>query len=325
MTESSFPVVGQDLTDAAWGQTVGATSNGVLDDWGSPYAIVVNTNDTVTIKRSTRSGFARAVVSGFGHQMDADVTLSVPAVTSTTKYHVGLLHDPANTALPVRLAVLKGTTVPLTAAQDFLPLYIFVRQSGQTLAAAKLYSPRPRVQPRMIVASPDDLQQMDPTLFLYGTEILASSTRRTYRAAGSLASPTWAPGPTQGYWSGARATQMANQNVSQVLGFAESSSENADWMSMSAQGVFKLEPGLYMVTATLTLPQLATGRSFVQISTESSTAPFARGGLGSGDDRTFVSVPLRVTNADQGYRVLAFQTTGKQLTVTFSLNILRTA
>lgn len=324
MTESAFPIVGQDLTDAAWGQTVGATSNGILDDWGNPYAMVVNTNDTVTIKPSTTTGFARAVVNGFGHQIDANVSLTIPAVTSSTRYYVGLLYNPSNTALPVKLVVLKGATVPLSSGQAFLPLYIFVRGSGQTLAAATLYSPKPRVQPRMIVASADDLQQMDPTLFLYGTEILATGTLRTYRASGSLANPTWTAGPTQGYWRGLRTTAMANANLSAVLGFAVSTSQNAGWMTMSDQGVFTLEPGLYTVTATMSTPQRVTGWSFVQIALAGSTASLARNEFTSGDT-TSTTFPLRVTNASQGYRILGYQTSGKQLNVSFSLNILRTA
>jgi len=326
MTETAFPIVGSDLTDAAWGQTVGATGNGILDDWGGPYSMVVNTNDTVTIKRSTRSGVARAVVNGFGHQIDADVTLTVPAVTTSTRYHIGLLYDPSNAALPVKLVVLKGATVPLSAGQFFLPLYIFVRGAGQTLAAATLYSPKPRIQPRMIVASADDLQQMDPTLFLYGTEILATGTRRTYRASGSFANPTWTAGPTQGYWRGTRSTQMANANRSAILGFARSTSEYDDWMTMADNGVFNLEPGLYTITATMVLPQRATGRSFVEIgSSDGSQEPFARNTFDSNDDRAATTFPLRVTNGNQGYRIYGFQTTGKQLSVWFSLNILRAA
>lgn len=276
MAETSFPIVDQDLTDGAWGQTVGSTANGILDDWGGPYAIVVNTNDTVTIRRSTRSGVARAVVSGFGHQIDADVTMPVPAVTSSTKYHIGLLHDPENETLPVKLVLLKGSTVPLEPGQSFLPLHIFIRQQGQTLAASQLYSPRPRVQPRLVVGAADDLQQMDPTVFLYGTEVLAIDQRRTFRAAGSLTSPQWVGGALQGYWRGQRATQMANANRSAILGFTASSTDNDSWMSMADSGVFTLDPGMYQITATMVLPQKATGRSFVEIGPTDGGAEAAR-------------------------------------------------
>ncbi|WP_148067737.1 hypothetical protein [Curtobacterium sp. PhB172] len=264
-------------------------------------------------------------MNGFGHQIDADVTLSVPAVTSTTKYHIGLLYDPANTNLPVKLVVLKGTTVPLTAGQVFLPLHMFVRQSGQTLAAAALYSPRPRVQPRLVVSSADDLQQMDPLMFLNGTEILATDVRRTFRASGSLASPQWVGGPMQGYWRGQRSTAMANGNRSAVLGFTVSSADNDSWMSMADSGVFTLDAGIYEITATMVLPQKATGRSFVEIgSPDGGAEPYARGAFGSGEDRESVTFPTKVTSST-GYRIYGFQTTGKQLAPTFSLNVVRVA
>src|SRR5438132_726924 len=108
MTESSFPLVDKKMSDAIWAQSVGAVGNGILDDWGSPYAVIVNTNDTITIRPSTTSGVARAVVNGFGHQIDADVNLPIPAVTTPTLYQVGLLYDPQNSALPVKIVVLKG-------------------------------------------------------------------------------------------------------------------------------------------------------------------------------------------------------------------------
>lgn len=189
MTESSFPIVDAKLSDAAWAQTVGATSNGILDDWGGPYAITVNTNDTVTIKPSTTSGFARAVVNGFGHQIDANVTLSVPAVTSATTYHVGLLYDSTNAAQPVKLTVLKNPTFPLTPGQSYLPLYVFARSAGQTLQAATLFSPKPRLRPTLYMASDTDLLKLPARMFLYGTEVKLPG--KSYMAKGSAASPSW--------------------------------------------------------------------------------------------------------------------------------------
>jgi hypothetical protein len=202
MTESSFPIVDQKLTDGAWGQTVGAVGNGILDDWGDPYRITVNTNDTVTIRRSTVSGFARAVVNGYGHQMDADITLTVPAVTSNTIYYVGLLYNPAvrkasdpafNAAvdLPVKLVVLKGSTVPLSTGQEFLTLHQFTRGAGQTLAASTLYSPLPSIRPSFEVKSRAALLQMSPLLFLRGTEAYCVDVDFAYRAAGTFAASQW--------------------------------------------------------------------------------------------------------------------------------------
>lgn len=191
MTETSFPIVDQKLTDGAWAQTVGAVGNGILDDWGSPYAITVNTNDTVTIRRSTVSGYARAVVNGFGHQIDANVNLTVPAVTSTTTYYVGLLYSPSNAAQPVKLVVLKGATVPLETGQEFLTLHQFTRGAGQTLAASTLYSPLPSIRPSIQVDSRAALLQMSPLLFLRGTEAYCVDVDFAYRAAGTFAASQW--------------------------------------------------------------------------------------------------------------------------------------
>lgn len=191
MTESSFPIVDQKLTDGAWAQTVGAVGNGILDDWGNPYAMTVNTNDTVTIRRSTVSGYARAVVNGFGHQIDANVNLTVPAVTSTTIYYIGLLYSPSNAAQPVKLTVLKGNTVPLETGQEFLTLHQFTRGAGQTLAASTLYSPLPSVRPSIHVTSRAALLQMSPLLFLRGTEAYCMDVDFAYRAAGTFAASQW--------------------------------------------------------------------------------------------------------------------------------------
>jgi hypothetical protein len=189
VTQTAFPVVGADLTDAQWSQTVGAVGNGILDDWGNPYSVTVNTNDTITIRTSTRSGIANALVAGFGHRMDAPETLAVSSAAGT--YHTGLLYDPANAALPVRLAVLKGTTVPLTAGQQFLPFVTFVRTAGQTLTLASSYTMRPKVTPTITVVYEASLLATNPQLFLNGTVAYCADTDATYRAGGTLAVPKW--------------------------------------------------------------------------------------------------------------------------------------
>ena len=191
MTETSFPIVDQKLTDGAWAQTVGAVGNGILDDWGSPYRITVNTNDTVTIRKSTVSGYARAVVNGFGHQMDADITLPVPAVSSPTRYYVGLLYSPSNAAQPVKLVVLKGSEVPLETGQEFLTLHQFSLGAGQTLAASTLFSPLPSIRPSIQVDSKAALMEMSPLLFLRGTEAYCVDVDFAYRSSGTASSPQW--------------------------------------------------------------------------------------------------------------------------------------
>lgn len=194
MTETSFPLVDADLEDDFWAQTVGAAGNGILDDWGNPYAMTVNTNDTVTIKPSTTTGVARAVVNGFGHRIDAPQTLPVPGVTSATSYHVGLLYDPANAANPVILTVLKNLSLPLPSGQVFVTLHQFQRAAGQTLAAATRYSPLTKVRQTVTVDTAAALQAMNPRLFLRGTTAYCFSTDATYVAGGTATAPEWVAG-----------------------------------------------------------------------------------------------------------------------------------
>lgn len=283
MAETSFPLTGADLKDDQWAQTVGASGSGVLDDWGNPYALVVNSNDTVTIRPST-SGTARAIVNGFGHRLDSTKALSLPAVSTTTQYNIGLLYDPANSAQPVTLVVLVGTTVPLKDGQVFCPLYIVTRSAGQTLAAAKLLKVCPRIQPQLLVASSEALLATNPTLFLYGTEVECTDVGRSYRAAGSSASPRWEPNSAQGTWQGTRTTQSLKSGVRTALGiFTEKLVRNADWMTMSS-GAFKVEDGIYVITATMLIGSASRGRSFIEIAPSSASGEsLARGPIPDGE------------------------------------------
>jgi uncharacterized membrane protein len=328
MAETSFPIVGTDLTDDAWSQAVGAGQQGILEDWGSPYALVVNTNDTITIKVSAMTGVAQAVVAGFGHQLDANMTVSVPAVTSTTTYWIGLLYDPTNATLPVSVQVLKGTTPPVTSGQQFLPLYSFVRASGQTLAASTQYSMRPRIEPHLSMATESAVLAMYPMSFLYGTTIYAYDTKRSYKAAGSPSAPVWAGGPQQGLWRGYRTQDVGNAIRSAFGAYTASVTNNsASWFE-DTNGVITLDPGIYTMTATMTLgngTQKATGRTFVEIApSDSSSAAWARGSMPVGEDTTSTSFQLSVTSVTT-FRVYVFQTTGDDNNVGVSLNIARIA
>jgi hypothetical protein len=221
MTETSFPLTDSDFTNAQWAAIVGDAADGILDDWGNPYSITVNTNDTVTIGVSS-TGTNRAVVNGFGHSMDAPVTLPVPAVTSATRYHVGLLYDPANGALPVSLQVLKGTNPPLTSEQQFLPLFTFDRTVGQTLQAATLTTLRPRRRQTISVASASALDRMWPLLFLYGTEVYSESEDLWFRTAGNAAAPRWdqigAPTALAGYTNDGATVKASSSTPTLVAG-----------------------------------------------------------------------------------------------------------
>jgi hypothetical protein len=192
MTESSFPIVGADFTSDQWSQALSGFGNGVIDDWGSPYAITLNTNDTATIAVSTVTGMARALVAGFGHRLTAPVTLPIPAVSSTTTYTIGLLYDPGQAATPVALTVLTGN-VTLTTGQVWLPLYVIVRQASQALTSATLSAPLVRLTPRLSVSSQAALLAQNPQTYLRGTTVFCTDTAATFRASLVGSTPTWVP------------------------------------------------------------------------------------------------------------------------------------
>lgn len=190
MTETSFPIVGSDFTSDEWSQALTGLGNGVLDDWGNPYAITLNTNDTATIAVSTVTGVAHAVVAGFGHRLTAAVTLSIPAVASTTTYNIGLLYDPAKTTTPVLLTVVSGA-VTLTTGQVWLPLHVIVRQPSQALTSAVLTTPMLKMQPRASVGSEAALLAQNPQTYLQGTTVYCKDTTNKYRADLVGSTPTW--------------------------------------------------------------------------------------------------------------------------------------
>jgi hypothetical protein len=186
MTQKSYPLNGQPFPDDQWADVIGQMGDGILDDWGNPYSVTVNTNDTVTIGVSS-TGINHAVVGGFAHSQDAAEILSVPAVTVQTRYLVGLLYDPS--ASNVRLAVLTSPT--MTGGKVFSPIVIFDRAPGQTLPAATRRIARVRRAPLISADTASAISGMNPLLFLKGTRAYAFDTGAEYIADGTAASPVW--------------------------------------------------------------------------------------------------------------------------------------
>lgn len=153
MTEYSFPVVDEPLGASQWGSVTRGIGDGILDEGDSPYQITnkSNTNNTVDITVGS-GGFAHAIVGGFYHKIDADMTLSIPAVAETTKYTIALQYDPLREELPVKLDVFTGT-LDTTQGKKYLVLYEMTRQPNQLLSDVPALSVRPRVSPTVIYGS----------------------------------------------------------------------------------------------------------------------------------------------------------------------------
>lgn len=164
MTEYSFPVVNEPLSAAQWGAVTRGIGSGVLDNGDGPYVLanISNANNTVDITASTGE-FAQAIVAGFYHRIDADVTLSIPAVTAPTTYYIALQFDPLRTTTPVQLGVF--TSLDESQGKEYLVLHEIDREPNQLLSDAAHRWVRPRVAPTIVVSRKRELPPAESVLW----------------------------------------------------------------------------------------------------------------------------------------------------------------
>jgi hypothetical protein len=344
MTESSFPIVNADFTDSQWSQIVGSRGSGILDDWGNPYGLTIGTDDTITIGISTRSGVARAVVGGFGHQMDAAVKLSVP--TGANDYHVGLLYAPTGTPT-VRLVVLAGSTPTVPAGGAYSPMYKIRRAAGQTLATAAVFRMRTRVQPRISVETQAGLLEVSPLLYLAGTLAYAQDTDRLLRAGGTVATPLWVPteGAQMATFTGAglyNNTSGLQNFTPPMTAIAEDTRNN--WFASTYTGTYtsqnnngdysgiRLEPGSYVCSHHYSAGNAAVQNArnialaYLKRKPGNAFGELARGGVTEIDDSTTYSSAFVVDDVATMRFLQIVQVTGTQpTTVRHRVKIIKVA
>lgn len=201
-SEYSFPAERMPIDQTQFSLLSLATSDGVLDQGGGPYTLtgLKNVNNTGTLRVSSISGKAYAVVAGFFHVLTQDMRISLPAVTSTTTYHVCLTYDPRklgdqgdeNTEPqgPVSVQVYAGTP-PTDQGRKHVILYKITRTPNQLLTDATVDTIRPRVAPVGYVATVDQLP--DPATRLWGSLFHVGESGDLYRVNGSDGSTpnTW--------------------------------------------------------------------------------------------------------------------------------------
>lgn len=171
MAETSFPVLDQPLTDKQWSSVTKGIGDGVLDDGGNPYRLesLSNAQNTGVIRVDRGNGdnggpgYAHAILSGFYHKIDADLTVSLPAVTSTTTFYIALQYDPTRSTMPVKLVVVKS--LDYSGGKTYCVLHTVRRQANQLLTDAVRTAHKPKVAPTIVVDTEDLLPPVDHVLW----------------------------------------------------------------------------------------------------------------------------------------------------------------
>ena len=189
MAEMSFPVLEQPLSDQQWGQVTAGMGSGVLGQPSGNYAYQGVSNAANTAQLSAGTGQAQAIVSGFYHRIDANHTISLPAISSGTRtYYVGLTYDPAKHASPSGpVSITVTTTKPSGGGKVYLPLYEVERTANQLLSDATVRVRRVLISPTLSVAAVDELP--DASTMMQGTLCQTSNLNMIWRVSGDR----WVP------------------------------------------------------------------------------------------------------------------------------------
>ena len=171
MTEESFPMRDEPMTDEQWKQVTLGIGNGVLNEGGDPYRLtnINNATNQVTVNVSTTTGLAQAIVAGFYHRIDAPVVLDIPAVTKATNYWIVLEYSPLrleSSEPPVQLKVVKDG-LDFSQGKQYLTLHRFYRRPNELLTDANYRAVKPRVAPLLQVRDFSELPE--PGEVLRGT------------------------------------------------------------------------------------------------------------------------------------------------------------
>ena len=189
MAESSFPVLEQPLTDQQWGQVTAGIGSGVLGGADGNYAYQAVSNAANTAQLSAGSSMAQAIVAGFYHRIDANHTISLPAISSGTRtYYVGLTYDPTKHASPSGpVSVTVTTSRPSGGGKVYLPLYEVVRQANQLLSDATVRVRRVLISPTLAVASVEEMPLA--STMMQGTMCQTTNLNMLWRVSGDR----WVP------------------------------------------------------------------------------------------------------------------------------------
>lgn len=182
--EYSFPVVGQDISDSEYRQMMKGLGSGIIDSGDNQYWIrkADNATDTIQLTVGPNVKNAESVIAGFFHRLVADMTLSIPPVTTATTYNICLTLDPlqaSNPAGPISVQVYAGAP-PSTQGKIHIILWTGTRQPNSVLTSVQWTRRRQRVAPVLYVWAESHKPAADQVL--WGTLCIVGETRRLWRS-----------------------------------------------------------------------------------------------------------------------------------------------
>lgn len=171
MTEYSGPVEEMPLPAKDWPAVTQGIGSGILDEGAFPYNLINLSNATNTAELTAANlgdniRRSQAILGGFYHKIDQNLTVELPAVTKATTYYVALQLDPIRATEGGR-PVVAGvfTTLDRTSGKDYLVLHEIDRAPNQLLTDATHRFVRPRVAPTIVVSRPRELPPASSVLW----------------------------------------------------------------------------------------------------------------------------------------------------------------
>lgn len=217
--EESFPVVGYGMNDEQWSHLAKAFGSGVLSYGASPYrrGTVSDVSNTIVIRKADDDGRdSGAVIEGFAHRMLGDVTVEVPAVTTTTDYVIGIQYDPVRAkgvGIPLKLDCFSR---PLDTSQGkkYAPIWEGTRKPSTVLSSVEWVTARSRIAPTTTVRTEERLPDPRHSGLMWGTICYTYDDRKWFQLTDASSPDGWTqigaewtdwtnPGDTAAYvWAG---------------------------------------------------------------------------------------------------------------------------
>lgn len=167
--EYSFPIANQGITQEQFRVMNTAQGKGIIHRGGSPYMLTwpeggetqANQTNQMVLTVSAGTGTAEAVIHGFFHRLTQNIPIPLPAVTTTTVYHVCITYDPRLfKTTPLKIEVYPGEP-PTSNGRDHLVLWRVTRNPNELLSQAVREVVRPIISPTFYVNGYNHLPDPD--------------------------------------------------------------------------------------------------------------------------------------------------------------------